>query len=64
MELQDGPQKGDVLAREVTVAEEALWWDRAVAAYPDDATYQLRTDRQIPVFVPKPVSVPEPVSAP
>jgi len=25
VELQDGPQKGDMLAREVTGAEEALW---------------------------------------
>ena len=58
VELQDGPKKGDMLAREVTGAEKALWWDRAVAAYPGYATYQLRTDRQIPVFVLEPVSAP------
>ena len=31
--------------------EKAIWWERAVAAYPDYADYQAKTDRQIPVFV-------------
>ncbi len=35
----------------MTGEEKALWWERAVAAYPDYADYQERTDRQIPVFV-------------
>jgi hypothetical protein len=35
--------------------EKALWWRRAVAAYPDYAEYQRKTDRQIPVFVLEPV---------
>jgi len=51
LELQDGPAKWDMTAREVTGDERAAWWDRAVAAYPDYADYQLKTDRQIPVFV-------------
>ena len=51
LELQDGPAKWDVTAREVTGDERAAWWDRAVAAFPDYADYQLKTDRQIPVFV-------------
>ena len=51
VELQDGPVKTDRLAREVTGDEKAVWWGRAVAAYPDYADYQTRTDRQIPVFV-------------
>ena len=51
VELQDGPEKSDRMAREVTGEEKALWWDRAVAAYPDYADYQARTDRPIPVFV-------------
>jgi deazaflavin-dependent oxidoreductase (nitroreductase family) len=51
VELQDGPAKGDYLARELTGAEKATWWERAVAAYPDYADYQDRTDREIPVFV-------------
>lgn len=54
VELQDGPRKGDYHAREVTGDEKAVWWDRAVAAYPDYADYQRRTDREIPVFVLEP----------
>lgn len=55
VELQDGPARGDYLAREVTGDEKAVWWDRAVAAYPDYAAYQKRTTRQIPVFVLEPM---------
>jgi F420H(2)-dependent quinone reductase len=51
VELQDGPTKRDYTAREVTGDEKALWWERAVATWPDYAKYQTRTDRQIPVFV-------------
>ena len=51
VELQDGPVKRDYDAREVTGDEKAVWWERAVAAYPDYAAYQKRTTRQIPVFV-------------
>lgn len=51
VELQDGPDKADYMAREVTGAEKAVWWERSVAAYPDYADYQKKTDRQIPVFV-------------
>ncbi|MGW4794752.1 nitroreductase family deazaflavin-dependent oxidoreductase, partial [Nonomuraea sp. NPDC004297] len=32
VELQDGPVKRDMRAREVTGAERAEWWQRAVAA--------------------------------
>jgi len=56
VELQDGPAKGDYRAREVTGEEKAAWWERAVAAYPDYADYQAKTDREIPVFVLEPVS--------
>jgi len=55
VELQDGPVKSDRTAREVTGEEKATWWERAVAAYPDYADYQTRTERQIPVFVLEPV---------
>jgi deazaflavin-dependent oxidoreductase (nitroreductase family) len=51
VELQDGPSRWDMVAREVTGDEKKVWWDRAVAAYPDYAEYQQKTDRQIPVFV-------------
>jgi deazaflavin-dependent oxidoreductase (nitroreductase family) len=51
VELQDGPQKWDMTAREITGDEKAAWWERAVAAYPDYEDYQKKTDRVIPVFV-------------
>lgn len=51
VELQDGAEKTDYAAREVTGAEKAVWWERAVVAYPPYADYQRTTDRQIPVFV-------------
>ena len=52
--LQDGPHKQEMIAREVTGAERAQWWERAVAAYPPYAEYQQKTERQIPVFVLEP----------
>ncbi|WP_439680535.1 nitroreductase family deazaflavin-dependent oxidoreductase [Embleya sp. MST-111070] len=55
--LQDGTTAGAYRAREVFDDEKAVWWRRAVAAYPDFADYQLRTDRLIPVFVLEPVDV-------
>jgi F420H(2)-dependent quinone reductase len=51
VELQDGAEKKDYLAREVSGDERDLWWDRAVVAWPDYANYQTKTDRVIPVFV-------------
>jgi deazaflavin-dependent oxidoreductase (nitroreductase family) len=55
VELQDGPTKRDYLAREVTGDEKAVWWHRAVAAYPPYADYQKKTTREIPVFVLEPI---------
>ena len=55
VELQDGPVKRDMRAREVTGAEKAAWWERAVAAFPSYADYQEKTSRDIPVFVLEPV---------
>ncbi|MFD1721253.1 nitroreductase family deazaflavin-dependent oxidoreductase [Amnibacterium endophyticum] len=51
VELQDGPEKKDYDAREVTGPERDEWWARAVEAWPDYAEYQRKTDRAIPVFV-------------
>ena len=51
VELQDGAEKRDYVAREVDGDERAIWWERAVAAYPPYADYQLKTERVIPVFV-------------
>ncbi|CAJ1504269.1 nitroreductase family deazaflavin-dependent oxidoreductase [[Mycobacterium] burgundiense] len=55
VELQDGTVSADYRAREVSGEERAQWWERAVAAFPDYAEYQKKTDRQIPVFVLTPV---------
>jgi len=55
VELQDGPIKRDYLAHEATGDEKAVWWKRAVEAWPDYANYQTRTTRQIPVFVLEPM---------
>ncbi|KNB50632.1 nitroreductase family deazaflavin-dependent oxidoreductase [Streptomyces caatingaensis] len=55
VELQDGTVRQDMRAREVTGEEKAVWWERAVAAFPDYAKYQEKTDRVIPVFVLEPV---------
>jgi deazaflavin-dependent oxidoreductase (nitroreductase family) len=51
VELQDKTEKHDYTAREVVGDEKALWWERAVAAYPPYADYQTKTDRVIPLFV-------------
>lgn len=56
VELQDGTETKDYEAREVFGDEKAAWWERAVAAWPDYAIYQKKTDRQIPVFVLTPIS--------
>lgn len=54
VEVQDGPVRREMTAREVTGEEKAVWWERAVAAYPPYADYQEMTDREIPVFVLEP----------
>ncbi|MER7808232.1 nitroreductase family deazaflavin-dependent oxidoreductase [Streptomyces sp900116325] len=56
VELQDGPVRQDMNAREVTGDEKRMWWERAVEAFPDYAGYQEKTDRQIPVLVLEPAA--------
>lgn len=56
VELQDGPVRQDMTAREVSGQEKALWWGRAVEAFPDYDDYQKKTARQIPVFVLEPAA--------
>jgi len=51
VELQDGAEKHEYVAREVSGAERDAWWARAVEAWPDYAEYQKKTERVIPVFV-------------
>ncbi len=55
VQLRDGQVDQEMVAREVTGEEKATWWERAVAAYPDYADYQKKTERQIPVLVLEPV---------
>jgi deazaflavin-dependent oxidoreductase (nitroreductase family) len=56
VEVQDGPVKLEMKARELTGGEKAEWWGRAVEAFPDYANYQAKTTRQIPVFVLEPLT--------
>ncbi|MBW4077003.1 MAG: nitroreductase family deazaflavin-dependent oxidoreductase [Acidobacteria bacterium] len=49
--IQDGPEPFDVEVREVRGEERALWWERAVGAFPPYAQYQVSTSREIPVLV-------------
>ena len=54
VELQDGPVRRDMVAREVHGEERREWWERGVAAFPPYAEYQRKTERQIPVLVLEP----------
>jgi deazaflavin-dependent oxidoreductase (nitroreductase family) len=54
--LQDGPETWAMTAREISGEERAIWWERAVAAYPSYADYQEKIDRLIPLFVLEPTS--------
>jgi deazaflavin-dependent oxidoreductase (nitroreductase family) len=56
VEVRDGTVVQAMTAREVTGAEKAIWWRRCVAAFPDYADYQVKTDREIPVFVLSPAA--------
>jgi deazaflavin-dependent oxidoreductase (nitroreductase family) len=51
VELQDGPDKKDYLAREVHGEEYETWLKRAVQVWPDYAEYQKKTTRVMPIFV-------------
>lgn len=49
--IQDGADRFGVHVRLVEGDERQVWWERAVAAYPDYETYRANTDRHIPVYV-------------
>lgn len=55
VEVQDGAAPHDMRARLVVGDEKAIWWARAVAAFPNYAAYQQKTEREIPLFVIEPV---------
>lgn len=50
-ELQDGATKRDYRARLIEGDERATWWARACEVWPDYANYQLKTERQIPLYL-------------
>jgi F420H(2)-dependent quinone reductase len=52
--IQDGPEPFDADVRELSGDERAVWWERAVAAYPPYAEYQAKTTRLIPLFLATP----------
>ncbi len=51
VELQDGAEKHDYLARELEGEEREIWWRRANETWPAYDSYQAKTDRLIPVFL-------------
>ncbi|MCW2602924.1 MAG: hypothetical protein JWN61_1059 [Pseudonocardiales bacterium] len=55
VELRDGTTVLSTVAREIHGEEKAIWWERSVAAFPNYAEYQAKTEREIPVFLLEPV---------
>ncbi|WP_210439472.1 nitroreductase family deazaflavin-dependent oxidoreductase [Nocardioides xinjiangensis] len=51
VELQDKAEKHLYRARELSGEERADWWEHAVATWPTYASYQEKTDREIPLFL-------------
>ena len=51
VELQDGAEKHVYTARILEGEERADWWEHAVATWPTYASYQEKTDREIPLFL-------------
>ncbi len=51
VDLQDGAEKHEYVARLAEGDERAVWWERAVAAFPPYADYAVKTEREIPVFL-------------
>ena len=51
VELQDGADRTDMVARELTGGERDEWWERAVEVFPPYADYQRRAERLIPIFL-------------
>jgi deazaflavin-dependent oxidoreductase (nitroreductase family) len=54
VEIQDGPDRREYTVRVADGEERVVWWERAVAVWPDYADYEQRTDREIPVFIAEP----------
>lgn len=56
VDLQDGAEPKTYRARIAEGDERTQWWAHAVATWPTYASYQEKTDREIPVFVLEPVT--------
>ena len=54
VELRDGSVKKTYRARVLDGDERADWWRHAVETWPTYASYQEKTDREIPVFLLEP----------
>jgi deazaflavin-dependent oxidoreductase (nitroreductase family) len=55
VDLQDGAEKKTYRARVLQGDERAEWWQYAVDTWPTYASYQEKTERQIPVFLLEPI---------
>ncbi|HWI43445.1 MAG TPA: nitroreductase family deazaflavin-dependent oxidoreductase [Nocardioides sp.] len=55
VDLQDGPEPKPYRARLLEGEERAEWWQLAVDTWATYASYQEKTDREIPVFLLEPV---------
>jgi deazaflavin-dependent oxidoreductase (nitroreductase family) len=51
VEVEIGRERHAMLARRATAAEKAALWPKLIAMYPDYASYQARTEREIPVVI-------------
>jgi deazaflavin-dependent oxidoreductase (nitroreductase family) len=56
VELQDRDVKRTYRARVVEGDERSDWWQHAVQTWPTYASYQEKTDREIPVFLLEPAT--------
>lgn len=54
VEVQDGTEVREMIAREVTGEEKQSWWHHAAEVFPTYDEYQAKTSREIPVFVLEP----------
>ena len=55
VDLQDGPVRKTYRARLLEGDERTDWWQHAVGTWPTYASYQVKTERQIPVFLLEPM---------
>lgn len=52
--VQDGTETHPARARLITGPEREEWWPRCVEAFPPYAEYQIKTEREIPLFLLEP----------